>query len=151
MLGLDGHGPDVFDRVYDFAMRTSLYDVQITVMTPFPGTPLYQRLLAEGRLIDPRAWHKCTLFDVNFKPLHMTPDELRAGLLRLAGRLYHPDAVRARREAFFAGRHRGTRKGRPPAREKNQFGAVGPGLSAALAGRGLRDKIHIPRPPGVTP
>ena len=40
--------------------------MQITVLTPFPGTRLYDRLLAEGRLLYPGAWDRCTLFDVNF-------------------------------------------------------------------------------------
>lgn len=38
----------------DFVQETGLYEVQITVMTPFPGTPLYQRLLADGRILHPR-------------------------------------------------------------------------------------------------
>ncbi len=102
ILGLDGHGPDVFDRVAEFAERTGLFDVQITVMTPFPGTPLYARLLAEGRIIEPGAWEKCTLFDVNFLPRNMSVEELRAGLLRTAGRLYGDEGLRKRREAFYA-------------------------------------------------
>ena len=42
VLGLDGHTPDVFDQVQDFAVQTELFDVQITLQTPFPGTPLYE-------------------------------------------------------------------------------------------------------------
>lgn len=103
ILGLDGQTPAVFDRVAEFAERTSLFDVQITVLTPFPGTPLYARLECEGRLIEPGAWERCTLFDVNFVPRGMTVRELEEGFLRLAGRLYHPDAVRARRAGYFQG------------------------------------------------
>ncbi|HYD00331.1 MAG TPA: radical SAM protein [Phycisphaerales bacterium] len=103
ILGLDGQIPDVFDRVAEFAERTSLFDVQITVLTPFPGTPLYARLEREGRLIEPGAWEKCTLFDVNFVPGGMTVRELEEGFLKLAARLYHPDAVKARREGYFKG------------------------------------------------
>ncbi len=55
ILGLDRHTPDIFQQVYDFAEATSLYDVQITILTPFPGTPLYDRLLKEGRLLQPAA------------------------------------------------------------------------------------------------
>ena len=101
ILGLDGQTPSVFDRVAEFADRTSLWDVQITVQTPFPGTPLYARLEREGRLLAPGAWEQCTLFDVNFVPQGMSVKELEQGFLQLAGRLYHPDAVRHRREGFF--------------------------------------------------
>jgi radical SAM superfamily enzyme YgiQ (UPF0313 family) len=36
ILGLDRHGPEIFQQVYDFALANSLYDVQITILTPFP-------------------------------------------------------------------------------------------------------------------
>ena len=101
ILGLDGDGPEVFESVYEFARRTNLFDVQITVLTPFPGTPLYQRLLAEGRILHPGDWRRCTLFDVNFQPSHMRPDELQRGLVALARRLYDPAFVESRRRGFF--------------------------------------------------
>ncbi|MDP2322977.1 MAG: radical SAM protein, partial [Gammaproteobacteria bacterium] len=66
VIGLDGHGPDIFDRVFDFVEQSGLYEVQVTIQTPFPGTPLYARLAREGRLLEPRNWKKCTLFDINF-------------------------------------------------------------------------------------
>lgn len=102
ILGLDADGEDVFDNVHDFVQRTNPYDVQITVLTPFPGTPLYARLLEAGRIIKPGAWNTCTLFDVNFIPARMSPQRLQWGLIELAAKLYHPDAVRGRREQFFA-------------------------------------------------
>lgn len=101
VLGLDGDSPRVFDDVYEFAQRVGLFDVQITVLTPFPGTPLYDRLLGDGRILRPGAWEMCTLFDVNFAPRHMTPEALQRGLVDLARRLYDPQAVAARREVFF--------------------------------------------------
>jgi radical SAM superfamily enzyme YgiQ (UPF0313 family) len=103
ILGLDGHTPDIFGQVLDFAERVPLYDVQITVLTPFPGTPLYDRLLKEGRIIHPNRWNLCTLFDVNFVPLHMTVDQLRQGMLWLAERLYSESAMMARRKPLFNG------------------------------------------------
>src|SRR6185295_16231952 len=53
VLGLDTHGPGIFDAVRDFAEETALYEVQITVMTAFPGTPLHERLAREGRILEP--------------------------------------------------------------------------------------------------
>jgi radical SAM superfamily enzyme YgiQ (UPF0313 family) len=101
ILGLDEQTPQVFPQVLDFAMEAPLYEVQVTVLTPFPGTPLYRRLLAEGRLLEPRNWARCTLFDVNFQPKHMSPQELREGLYWLTEHLYNADAVHRRRRAFF--------------------------------------------------
>ncbi len=76
------------------------FDVQITALTPFPGTPLYDRLLAEGRIVEPGAWEKCTLFDVNFIPNQMTVRELEVSGLALAMRLYSERATERRHDGF---------------------------------------------------
>ncbi len=68
ILGLDGDTPEVFDDVLHFVRDSGLYEVQITFLTAFPGTPLYRRLKAEGRIIRDRAWELCTLFDINIRP-----------------------------------------------------------------------------------
>jgi len=100
VLGLDGHTPDVFGQVMDFVRETGLYEVQITVQTPFPGTPLYERLEREGRLIEPTNWKTCTLFDINFRPLGMSVDELRQGFRKLAVELYNEEFINWRRDNF---------------------------------------------------
>ena len=81
--------------------RIPLYEVQITVLTPFPGTPLYDRLLSEGRILKPERWDLCTLFDVNYVPRRMTAEELRQGMYWLTERLYCAASVEHRRKAFF--------------------------------------------------
>ena len=101
ILGLEGQDESIFDAVYDFVDRTGLYDVQITVLTAFPGTPLLARLRREGRLLEDGAWAKCTLFDVNHSPAGMSPARLRAGLVDLARRLYDGEFTEARRRRFF--------------------------------------------------
>lgn len=100
VLGLDEHKPDIFDDVFEFARGTELFDVQITYQTPFPGTPLYQRLKRENRLLHDGAWERCTLFDINYLPRHMTVEELRNGFHRLAKRLYSEEMTLWRRENF---------------------------------------------------
>ncbi|MFQ6674868.1 MAG: radical SAM protein [Fidelibacterota bacterium] len=100
ILGLDGDSPDVFDEVYHFIRESNLYDVQITVMTAFPGTPLYERLKRENRIMRDAAWELCTLFDVNFVPKGMTAQELNDGFLRLAKTLYSQNQTRERRRKF---------------------------------------------------
>lgn len=101
VLGLDGQDESAFDAVYDFVDRTGLYEVQVTVMTPFPGTPLYERLRREGRLIEDGAWERCTLFDVNFVPTGMSAESLQWGLVELGRRLYDRNFIKSRRERFF--------------------------------------------------
>ena len=100
VLGLDATGPESFQQVRDFVTESGLYEVQITIQTAFPGTPLYDRLLREGRLLDETAWELCTLFDVNFRPSGMTAAELEDKFVWLAKELYSAKATRARRMAI---------------------------------------------------
>jgi radical SAM superfamily enzyme YgiQ (UPF0313 family) len=100
VIGLDGHTPDVFEQVYDFVRDTGLYEVQVTLLTAFPGTPLYDRLAQENRILAPRAWHLCTLFDVNFRPANMSPGELMEGFKKLVVKLYGEDFTEWRRGNF---------------------------------------------------
>jgi radical SAM superfamily enzyme YgiQ (UPF0313 family) len=102
ILGLDGHTTEVFEEIRRFAEEVAPFDVQITLLTAFPGTPLYERLNLEGRILTPDAWHLCTLFDVNYRPTGMTPQELREGIYWLGERLYSDDATRRRRKGFFS-------------------------------------------------
>jgi radical SAM superfamily enzyme YgiQ (UPF0313 family) len=101
ILGLDGHGPDIFDQVYEFAVEYHLFDVQITVLTAFPGTPLYDRLQREGRIIEKNRWDLCTLFDVNFEPQGMSAQQLREGMRFLSRKLYSARTTQRRRAPFF--------------------------------------------------
>jgi radical SAM superfamily enzyme YgiQ (UPF0313 family) len=111
ILGLDGHTPDVFAGVLAFAVEHSLYDVQITVLTAFPGTPLYTRLKRENRIIEDNRWDLCTLFDVNHEPQGMSAQRLREGMYWLSERLYSAETTAARRSRFFGNvrRHRRAR------------------------------------------
>ncbi len=101
VLGLDHSDAGEFDAVFDFVRETGLYEVQITVMTPFPGTPLYARLAEQGRLLFPGAWDRCTLFDVNFQPEKMSVSELELGFRELGQRIYDTAFIDERRRRFF--------------------------------------------------
>jgi len=101
VMGLDGAGPESFDAVYDFVKRSGLFDAQITFMTPFPGTPLYERLRDQGRILQDGAWERCTLFDVNFQPQQMSVTELENGFRQLGRKLYADDFVLERGQRFI--------------------------------------------------
>jgi radical SAM superfamily enzyme YgiQ (UPF0313 family) len=100
VIGLDGHTTDIFEQVLEFVRESELYEVQVTLMTAFPGTPLYARLEREGRLIEPQNWKTCTLFDVNFRPAQMSVQELRDGFRKLVVDLYCDEFTNWRRGSF---------------------------------------------------
>lgn len=100
VLGLDGHTSEIFDEVDRFVTKSGLYEVQITVETPFPGTRLRRRLDEEGRLLDTDNWKKCTLFDIIHQPKKMSVEELARGFRELGVRIYSEERTRERRELF---------------------------------------------------
>jgi radical SAM superfamily enzyme YgiQ (UPF0313 family) len=56
ILGYDDDDGDTFRETLDFARRHRFYMVAFNHLTPFPGTPLYDRLEREGRLLFDRWW-----------------------------------------------------------------------------------------------
>ena len=101
IVGLDNHTPDVFEKLKAFIDRSGLLEVQITVMTPFPGTPLYDRLRREGRLLTDRYWDRCTLFDVNYVPKGMTVRQLEEGLMGLFRDVYNEREFAKRQRRYM--------------------------------------------------
>lgn len=100
VVGLDGQDASVFEEIYRFSVDSELFDVQITLPTPFPGTPFYARLLRENRLLKSLGWDHYTLFDLVFQPANMSQEELRLGFRDLARRLYSKRLSQWRRDNF---------------------------------------------------
>jgi radical SAM superfamily enzyme YgiQ (UPF0313 family) len=123
ILGLDGDTRDVFADVLNFVRDAALYEVQVTFLTAFPGTPLYARLKNEGRLLRDRAWELCTLFDINFQPKNMTVAELQNGFLGLVKQLYSAEETHTRRDDFKRMLKTSPNFGRPARRENVSLAA----------------------------
>jgi len=87
MVGLDSDEISCFERIHRFVTDNNLYAAQITISTPLPGTRLRERLEREGRLL-PARWREHTCLNVTFRPRHLSPDELRRGLLDLYRSIY---------------------------------------------------------------
>lgn len=79
VYGFDDDDESVFERTVEFVDRTKLDLPRYAVATPFPGTALYRRLEAQGRLLH-RNWSLYDVEHVVFKPIHMTPERLQEGL-----------------------------------------------------------------------
>ena len=98
VMGFDHDDTGVFERTSDFVAESGLTEVQITILTPFPGTRLYRSLEAEGRLLRPAFWDECTLFDITYQPKRMSVDELEGGFRSLMRDLYSPEQSERRKE-----------------------------------------------------
>ena len=79
ILGYDADNGDTFRETLAFAKRHRFYIVAFNHLTPFPGTPLYERLEKEGRLLYDRWWlHPEYRYGmVPFAPRGMTADDVK--------------------------------------------------------------------------
>jgi radical SAM superfamily enzyme YgiQ (UPF0313 family) len=125
IVGLDSDTPAVFDELREFIERSRLLEVQVTILTPFPGTRLYQRLAAEGRLLYPGAWDRCTLFDINFRPRGMSVEELEDGVMKLWRDTWNAQSFTRRKRDYRALlRARGRRLEPPPYEDAEEYFAT---------------------------
>jgi radical SAM superfamily enzyme YgiQ (UPF0313 family) len=83
-LGHDHDTVDSLRETLDFARESRFAFAAFNILMPYPGTPLYRRLRAEGRLLFGGRWWRDPQYRFNhaaFRPANMTPDELtRIGL-----------------------------------------------------------------------
>ena len=87
VFGLDGDTPETFRRTLDWIVRNRIETVTSHIMTPYPGTVLYDRLKAEGRILtDDLSLYNTA--NVVFQPKHMTVDELQSGYLWMYRQIY---------------------------------------------------------------
>jgi radical SAM superfamily enzyme YgiQ (UPF0313 family) len=82
IIGLENDYESVFQNITDFIIETNLFEANISILTPFPGTRLRERLEKEKRIL-PTNWDNYTLYDVNIHHRHLTKDQMEDGLLKI--------------------------------------------------------------------
>ncbi len=93
MFGFEQDGRDTFARTVDVMGEIGLDNATISLMVPYPGTPAYTRLSAQGRIIDQDWRHYNGKTHVVYRPAQMTPDELMAGYEWAKTQLYAPSHI----------------------------------------------------------
>ncbi|PWU09154.1 MAG: B12-binding domain-containing radical SAM protein [Verrucomicrobia bacterium] len=78
VFGLDHDEPDVFLKTAEFAVEAKIDLPRFAIVTPFPKTPLYNRLLAEGRILT-KNWELYDGQHVVFRPAKLSVEELQFG------------------------------------------------------------------------
>jgi radical SAM superfamily enzyme YgiQ (UPF0313 family) len=158
VFGMDDDDESVFDRTVEWAIQQGIETATFHILTPYPSTALYKRIVAEGRLTSSN-WD---LFDTRhtvFKPKRLTPEVLETGYWHayrefyrwkniLLGSKAHDGITNQLRHIAYAG---GWKKFEPMwdwvIRAKRVTNLL-PVLEAVLAGFKLRfsdgEKISIP-------
>jgi len=104
IVGMDADGPGVFSRTLRFLHETRIDAVQLNILTPLPGTPLFEDMQSAGRITD-RNWSHYDYRHVVFQPAGMSAEELQAGADWLYAQFYRLDRIlwRFARTVFAVG------------------------------------------------
>ena len=96
VFGFDGDSPAIFAQTVNFLEESGVQNATFNILTPFPGTPLFRQMEAEGRLLT-RAWDRYnSRADVVFRPREMSAEELLAGLRWVNQRFYSLPSIARR-------------------------------------------------------
>ena len=111
IVGFDHDDAEIFDEQFEFLQNAQIPVAMLSVLLAIPGTPLYTRLKAEGRLLpemtagatlpldlehDEHLHWEGTDGRTNFRPLRLSVEELQQGQKSLYQRLYSPTAFQSR-------------------------------------------------------
>lgn len=94
MFGFDFDTLDTFDKTLQAMYQLDLDEVSFSVVTPYPGTRLYQRYDKEGRIIC-KDWSKYHEGHVNYTMTNLTKEQLHKGMRRMAMEYYsYPNIIK---------------------------------------------------------
>ncbi len=110
IVGFDNDDEQIFEEQFEFIQSSGISTLSISLLTPLPTTPLYDRLRAEGRLdfSDP---------ELIYIPKQMTREQLKTGFHKLLQRVFDVDAFFDR--VFEGNATRGSRRAVRPAAPRN--------------------------------
>jgi len=87
MFGFDTDTKDVFEQTLKMIYELKIDVVDFCILTPFPGTPVYEKYEKEGRILT-KDWSKYNMKSVVFEPKNMTAEELLNGVKKLYKNYY---------------------------------------------------------------
>jgi len=82
LIGGDQDDLGTVDRMLEFAQKAGIRKAEFAIATPYPGTPQWHQLQAEGRILT-CDWRRYNDANVVFQPAQMTVDQLTGSYLRL--------------------------------------------------------------------
>ncbi|NQU54380.1 MAG: hypothetical protein HQ522_17790, partial [Bacteroidetes bacterium] len=87
VFGFDNDTKEIFNETVRFLIRNKVSNASFNILTPYPGTKIYEDLKNENRLIT-TDWRHYDHNTVVFKPRNMTPYELQTGKINAKKKFY---------------------------------------------------------------
>jgi len=103
IVGTDADDSSVFESLRAFIEEKNIITNSINILTPFPGTKLFDQFTAEGRILHTE-WDQYDMKHVVFRPKRMTPEELEEGFLRIHQQIYSFPSIHRKLKKFVGRR-----------------------------------------------
>lgn len=101
IFGFDEDTPDIFDITLQKINEIEIDVLEINILTPYPGTPLFERLDREGRIFS-KDWSKYNQVEIVYEPKNMSVKELYEGARRVAKAYYSWPGIIKRNLRIFS-------------------------------------------------
>ena len=90
LFGYDEDSEESIAESFKFAIKHNFYIAAFNHLTPFPGTPLYNRLIKENRLLYEKWWldDDYSYNQISFQPANISPERLQRSCLEARTRFY---------------------------------------------------------------
>ncbi len=105
IFGFDSQGPDCFEETATFVDRIGVDVAHFSILTPYPGTATYARMLRDGRITS-FDWKRYNMYSCVYEPARMTAAELEAGLATAYKAFYSRSRRLGRFRRFAKGREK---------------------------------------------
>ncbi|MCD8045804.1 MAG: B12-binding domain-containing radical SAM protein [Clostridiales bacterium] len=99
VLGLDDDTKEDIHRSIQFAKDIHAYQLQPAILTPYPGTPVYEEMKQEGRMLD-GSWEQFDMMNVTFQPKNMSPWDLQEEFYKASLYFYDFKSTKIIKEQF---------------------------------------------------
>ncbi|MBC7128871.1 MAG: radical SAM protein [Thermoplasmatales archaeon] len=95
IFGFDNDKPEIFDTTLEAILQWGIDLANFSILTPLPGTPVFKKMLNEGRILT-FDWSKYDMVHAVFEPKGMSVKELEGGVKRLYVKFYSMDKMARR-------------------------------------------------------
>lgn len=92
IFGFDDDDSSIFERTLEFLMKNRIVTATFNILTPYPGTRIFEKFEREGRLLS-RNWSDYNHSTVVFKPKQITPGQLAEGYVWTGKNFYSKSSI----------------------------------------------------------
>jgi radical SAM superfamily enzyme YgiQ (UPF0313 family) len=103
IFGFDTDTPEVFEKTLSVIKDLDIDVADFSILTPFPGTPLFEDLIKQNRILT-KEWKLYNMGHAVYQPSQMTPEQLEQGIQWISNEFYTiPTTIRRTMRSLHGG------------------------------------------------